>query len=207
MNNRQIIITSVGIAVIIAVLVWWVKEQEIKENNKLLDEKDKRIQDLEVNNLHLIQELIKSSTSLPDIVKEQLIDLIYNYEIKNPKVAKELESVIRLVEAEEYEKAVMSITKIIEVILKDKLAKRQEFKIKLTKSDGKKRTAVFADYIEHAKEIRLFTKSEYNFALALKEYRNQEAHELAVKRELNYNMSSMLTGIELIVKCDSFQLN
>lgn len=205
--NKNIIAWGAGIAVVVIILYWWLKEQEIKEKNQSLNKKDKRIDELEVNNLHLIQELLKTNSTLPDIVKKQLVDLIANYEVKNAKIALEVRSIVRLIEAEEYEKAVMAIAKIIEVILKNKLAKQDDFKNRLVSKEGKKRRAVFNDYIEHAQSLNIITKGEYLIALGLKEYRNEEAHEIGVKRELNYNMGSILSGIELIVKFDNYQLN
>src|SRR5690606_12633431 len=128
---------------------------------------------LEINNLRLIQELLKADLALPDIVKKQLLDLISRYEIRNPQIAVEISSVIKLIEIGEFEKGVMAIAKIIEDILKNKLQKREELKKQLTKPDGKKRRAVFADYIECAKEVGIFDKAETHFALGIKEYRNQ----------------------------------
>lgn len=206
MKNEKFLFGA-GIAIGVLILLWWINEQKILAKDKLLDEKHGLIQDLEVNNLILMQEIIKREPSLPKVVIEQLLHLASNYETRNKKIAGELKSVVRLLEVQEYSKAVMSIAKIIEVILKNKLSKHPVFKQRLIKEDGKKRHAVFFDYLEHAKEYRLLNKSEYNFALAIKEHRNEEAHDLAIKRELNYNIGSILTGIELIIKCDAIQLN
>lgn len=207
MNNKQAFFVGLGIGLIAIALLWWIKEQEILAKEKSLDEKDDRIQELELNNLTLIREILKQDTSLSQVVKDQLLDLISNYEIKNKKVADELKAIVNLIEIGEYEKSIMAITKIIEVILRNKFSKQPEFKKRLIKEDGRKRRAVFNDYIEHAQEFKLLTKSEYRYAVVLKDYRNEEAHELAVKRTLNYNVSSILTGIELIIKCDAISMN
>ena len=145
MNNKQAFFVGLGIGLIALALFWWIKEQEILAKDKSLDEKDDRIQELELNNLTLIREILKQDTSLSQIVKDQLLHLISNYEIKNKNVADELKAVVSLIEIGEYEKAIMAITKIIEVILKNKLSKRPEFKKRLIKEDGRKRRAVVND--------------------------------------------------------------
>lgn len=194
-------------AIICIILLWWIKNQEIEKLKDESTNKDDYISELEANNFELINEILKTDKTLPDNVKEQIINLIEKYKIRNVKVAIELESVIKLIENGEYEKAVMSITKIIENILKDKFAKDENFQIHLKNENGKKRKAVFNEFIEYAKSIKILTKAECQFALGLKELRNEEAHELAVKREVNFNLGSILTAMELVIKCDNYSLS
>lgn len=214
MNKKDIVIGAAGITLIALVILWWLERQNkekwmqvAKENDKEAKEQEGYSRQLEINNLRLIQEFLKADVALPDIVKKQLSDLISRYEIRNAQIAIEISSIIKLIEVGEFEKGVMVIAKIIENLLKNKLQKREELKKKLIKPDGKKRRAVFADYIECAKEVGIFNKAEAHFAFGIKEYRNEEAHIIGVKRQLNYNISSILTGIELILKCDSFSFS
>ncbi|OSZ79011.1 hypothetical protein CAP35_12400 [Chitinophagaceae bacterium IBVUCB1] len=214
MNRKEIIIGAMSLALVAVVILWWLEQQDKEKWKQVAKEKDQAAKDqedysrqLEINNLRLIQELLKADLALPDIVKKQLLDLITRYEIRNAQIAIEISSVVKLIEVGEFEKGVMAIAKIIENILKEKLQKREELMKTLTKPNGKKKRAVFADYIECAKQVGIFDKAEAHFALGIKEYRNEEAHVVGVKRQLNYNMSSILTGIELILKCDSFSFS
>lgn len=214
MNKKELVIGATGLALVVLIILWWLEHQDkekwkqaAKENEQATKDHDGYSRQLEINNLQLIKELLKADIALPDIIKKQLSDLILSYEIRNPQVAIEINSVIKLIEVEEFEKGVMAIAKIIENLLKGKLQKREELKTQLTTPDGKKRRAVFADYIACAEQVGIFNKAETHFALGIKEYRNEEAHIIGVKRQLNYNMSSILTGIELILKCDSFSFS
>ncbi|MES2479458.1 MAG: hypothetical protein V4561_10240 [Bacteroidota bacterium] len=207
MKERNLLIGMGTVALVVVVLVWWLEHEENKKLKSLVESKNQDIQDLEINNLQLIQKLIKANPSMSDLVKDQLSDLITSYKVKNPKIAIEIGSVINLIEAEEFEKGVMAIAKIIENILKTKFQKDTSFKQHLINPDGKKRKAAFSEYIDYAEKAKILTKAETHFAQSLREYRNEEAHNLGVKRELNYNLGSMLTGIELMVKCDSYSQN
>lgn len=201
--SKKVLFIVGATALICIILIWWLKNQEIKKINEASEEKDNFINELELSNFELINEILKTEKTLPDNVRNQVINLIEKYQIKDNKIAIELESVIKLIESGEYEKAVMSIAKIIENILKKKFEKDKEFNAHLINQDGKKRRAVFNEFIEYAKKIKLFSKAESQFALGLKELRNEEAHELAVKRKANFNLGSILTAIELVIKCDN----
>lgn len=204
MEKKDAIITIGAIALVVLILWWWIEHDKNIQLSALNQQRDSRIRDLEVNNLKLIRELLKGNKTLPDLVKKQLIDLLSSYEVHDPRIAAEIASVVRLIEAQEYEKGVMAIGKIIESILKRKLKKDDGFQSHLKNPDGKKRKDVFAEYIQYAGKIKIFTKAEQHFADSLREYRNEEAHQVGVRRRLNYNIGSMLTGIELIVKCEAY---
>lgn len=207
MKKENIAWGVAAMVVITLVLAWWLEHEEARRLKESLQTKDDAIKKLEVNNLQLIQEILKGNKDLPDLVKTQLLELITAYEIKNPKIAIEIASIVKLIEANELEKGVMAIAKIIENILKDKLNKHEELKKIISKPNGGKRRAVFADYVDCANKIGIYDKAETLFVLGIKEYRNQEAHQVGVRRKKNLNISSMLTGIELIIKTDSYQLD
>ena len=194
--NKNLIL---GIAIVATIiLVWFILE----DNRRLKDQnadKDDALREADSDKMKLINELLKiSNQKLPPEAERQLKELIMKYEVDNPSLAGEIKSILNLLENGEQEKAVASVSKIIENLLKDKFKNAKG----LMKKYKNKPFISFADMLDYAKEKKLLTKAEYNFAIGLKEFRNEEAHELNVRRETNWNISSVLLGIELIFKCE-----
>jgi hypothetical protein len=61
--------------------------------------------------------------------------------------------------------------------------------------------------LQGALNFNWIDQNEYNFSNLLREQRNQEAHELAVKFPENWKYISFLSGIEIIYKLKGFRNN
>ncbi len=106
-----------------------------------------------------------------------------------------------LIEAKQPTKAAFSLAKIVENLLEEKYSQNGDFKnFVQSKNKGKKRNPVFNDYLEYAKNQKLIGTDEFHFAKGLKEIRNQEGHELDVKKQDSWLATAFFTGIGLIMK-------
>ena len=184
MSKNAVII---GLSLIAGILIF-----VLIEDKKKLNANKKRIDDLELDRLKLIQESLKNS-NLTNEVKNQISKLITDYENLDENVTNELISILSLIEINQEEKAIKDLAKIVENILFDKFKKEEEFK--------KFKTFIpLANLIEYAKKIKLFNKKEYNASCILREIRNEESHKLNLKYGSNWQMIGLLGGIEIIFK-------
>jgi hypothetical protein len=93
--------------------------------------------------------------------------------------------------------ALMKLAKVIENLLLELYGKDEELKAKV-KADKRKK-AVFADYLEHAKSKGLIGKEDYHLIAVLKEIRNEEAHELGVVKEVTRAAAALVAGIGVVI--------
>jgi|GEM_PF-3181962 len=205
MSNKNIAIGATVIVVVIA-LLYWIEREKSKRLEEELNNENDYSKKLEIDNLKLIQTVLNQDSQVPKEIKEQLQELFVRYELKNLKIAKEITSIIKLIEGNQYEKAVMSIAKVIENLLKLKLTNHSELKKIAVKKDGNTRKPVFADYIKCAFNTNLFDEDDFQYAELLRKNRNKEAHEVGNENIKNYNLSSILTGITLIAKCENVEI-
>ena len=147
----------------------------------------------ENNYLKLLNDYTKKQNSFTDEIKKQLVDLRKNYEGINDEVAIELKTIIDLIDHKKEEIAIEKLTKVIEFLLKEKYI--SEGKAKDSKSCPK-----LFKMLDDALALDWITKHEYSFSNLLRENRNLEAHELAVKLPSNWKYLSFLCGIEIIYK-------
>lgn len=192
MKEKNVII--IGLAFVAGILTYFLIEDQIK-----LNKKDYRIKELEKDRLKLIKDSLADS-ALSDEVKSQILKLINEYKNINKDVSNELISTLSLVEIGQNEKAIKDLAKIVENILNEKFNNEEKFK-------NFKKYIPLAQLIEHAKEIKLFTPKEYNASCILKEFRNEESHELNVKYGTNWQMIGLLGGIEIILKLKGELIN
>jgi hypothetical protein len=217
-NNNNGWVIGLGIAV--GFLILWLAYDRDKAY-KLLEKSKKKEGDLEKENqilfsannelvevvheyeenLSSLKEMIRNNDQLEGEVKKKLTSLIDTYKGIDSKVSNELTAAMALIEAKQPTKAAFSLAKIVENLLEEKYSQNGEFKefIK-NKNNGKKRNPVFNDYLEYAKDQKLIEQDEFHFAKGLKEIRNQEGHELDVKKHENWIATAFFTGIGLIMK-------
>lgn len=152
-------------------------------------------------NLTSLKEMIRNNDQLESEVKKKLVNLIDTYKGIDKKVSNELTAAMALIEAKQPTKAAFSLAKIVENLLEEKYSKNDSFKEYVkTKNKGKKRNPVFNDYLEYAKNQKVIGSDEFHFAKGLKEIRNEEGHELDVKKQDNWLATAFFTGIGLIMK-------
>ncbi len=194
------------------IVVYW-----LNENNK----SKKEIQNLQFQNRNLAntvvrerqkfsqfqQELfeqINQRDELTEEIKKQLKDLIEKYKFIDEDVTNELISVASLIDMKQDTKAIASLTKVIENLLKKVYATDSNLRRKLPKNQDSPR---LVDYLRHAKDENLIEEEEFEFASGLRKIRNQEAHELNINKGRNWVASAFLTGISIILKIHDYSIN
>lgn len=217
-NNQQAIIFGVGFALgfIMLLLIFQKKkayellEKSKKKNddlltdNQILLDANKELVNI-VNeyeeNLVSFKKFIENNNQLEEEVKKNLTKLVDKYKGIDNKVSNELKAAMSLIDAQQPTKAAFSLAKIVENLLCEKYALDGEFKeFVKTNNNGKKKTPVFNDYLEYAKNQNHIGPEEYHFAKGLKEIRNQEGHDLDVKKNESWMATAIFTGIGLIMK-------
>jgi hypothetical protein len=193
MKNKAI--TNI-LATIASLAIVWLILDNLKLRNEI-EEKDKRNSEKDDINQKL-KEKIEESKDIPEAVKQELEELIRKYKKIDSDVSKELITASSLIEIKEYPKAIFTLIKIIENLLKEKYSKNAVFTTWI-KNKGRI-NPVFADFIEFAKEDGFITKDEYHFAKGLKEIRNEEGHELNVIKHSLITYSAFLLAISFILK-------
>lgn len=197
MKKENLIIGS-GAIILLAIIVYFFVEKK-KREDELIESRD-REQKLDRENTALrnvvtdlkdeVNEIIDRKDELPKEVKSQLKSLIEEYKDIDEKVTDELLSVKALIDMKEEAKAIMNLAKIIENLLK-----------KIYKGDRElKSNPRFFELIDHAEKKNLIEKDEYYFLNGMREIRNQEAHNLSVKKGFNIASTSFLIGLSIILK-------
>lgn len=164
----------------------------IDEHFKRIDVK-KRLDEKEDDYLKLMNKFLENRHSLPDEIKEQILHLRENYIGLQDDVSIELKTIHELIEQGKEEIAIEKLAKVIEHLLKDKF-------IAAGKAKDKRSCPKLFRLLELALEFNWITKHEHLVSTILREQRNDEAHELAVKFPTNWKFIAFLSGIELIYK-------
>lgn len=152
---------------------------------------DQKLKQKETDYLKLLSIYLENKKEIPVEIKEQLIFLRENYVGVHDDVAIELKTVIELIENNKAEIAIEKLTKVIENLLKEKF-------IAEGKAKDKRSCPKLFKLLEAALELKWINKHEYHFSLFLKDKRNDEAHELAVKFPDNWKYIAFLAGIEIL---------
>lgn len=163
--------------------------------------KDKQIHDLTEKNqemrneLNKINEIIIQADDLTREAKLRIQKLIDNSKPIEPEVKSELLQAFVLIQGKMISKALLSMGKIIENSLKKILSHQPEFKKKY-------KSPRFVDLITYAKETGLLEKDEFHFANGIRELRNDEAHQLNVKKDSSWEVSSVILATSIIIKLE-----
>jgi hypothetical protein len=153
---------------------------------------------LKRNKLAELQKEIDENKNLNSEIRSKLKELIENNKEVEPKIASELGQIVALLEIKQDSTAVFKLAKIIENLLKE-LYKEDPGIHELAVKNGRKSPS-FADYLDYAKVKQVITQEDFHLLSVLKIIRNQEGHELAVKKEKSLVLASFVAGMSLILK-------
>jgi hypothetical protein len=140
---------------------------------------------------------IEDNESLTKEIKKKLTELVQNNPEIDPKIAGELSQIVALLEIKQNTTAVFKLAKIIENLLKE-LFKGDAELIRLSSNNGRK-VPVFADYLEFAKNKNILSVEDFHLLSILKIIRNEEAHELDIKKEKSKIIAVFISGINLVL--------
>jgi len=149
------------------------------------EEKNKKIEELSL--------ALSASTGINDEIKKKLKELVAANPDIEPEVAAELNDIHDLIDIQQDSKAILAMAKVIENLLKKIYKNDVAFKVRMAK-----RKPTFEDYLNYAHEQKLISKEDFHHISIIKIYRNQEAHELDVKKEKSKVFSSMMSGFSII---------
>jgi hypothetical protein len=144
-----------------------------------------------------LKKVIEENDNLNDEIKKRLKELIDNNLEVDPRIANELSQIAALLEIKQDNSAVLKLAKIIENLLKELYKDDPELK-ELAKKNNRK-NPVFADYLEFAKIKTLINQEDFHLLSVLKIIRNQEAHELDIKKEKSRLLAAFISAMGLIL--------
>jgi hypothetical protein len=130
-------------------------------------------------------------------IKGKLTELIRNNAEVEPQIASELGQIAALIEIKQDTSAVLKLAKIIENLLKELY--KNDSKLKELANKGGRKKPSFADYIEHGKNEKVISAEDYHMLSVLKIIRNEEAHELNVKKEKSKLLASFVSSFTIIL--------
>ena len=152
-------------------------------NNKLLNLN--RSQNFRLNQLNMeLRNTVDKKENLPDEIKEDLKRLISDFDKLDKNIAEELISISSLIQINEKPKALFTLSKVIENLLKKRFNKIKPF-VKL---------------IDIARTENVLSIEECHFANGIRSLRNKEGHELNVQVDEYLTTSSLMIGIGIISK-------
>lgn len=176
-NINWKLISIIAVSAIIAFLI-------IDNNNK-------------AEKIRELKKAIEENEDLTNDLKKKLSELIENNKIIDPKIASELSQILVLLEVKQDSTAVLKLTKIIENLLKKIYQNNEKVKV-LAKSYGRN-TPSFSDYLEHSKNEKLLSNEDFHLLSVLKIIRNEEAHEIDIKKEKLKLISSLICGVGFVL--------
>lgn len=140
---------------------------------------------------------IEDNENITKEIKKKLTELIQNNPEIDQKIAAELGQTVALLEIKQNTTAVFKLAKIIENLLKEFYYEDAGLK-KLSEKNGRK-TPVFADYLEYARDKKILTNEDFHLLSILKIIRNEEAHDLDVRKENSKIIAVFISGINFIL--------
>jgi ribonuclease HII len=135
---------------------------------------------------------IDESKELTHDVRHRLLDLLKSNRDIDPQVAQELTQICALLEIQQDTKAILSLAKIIEKLLRELYQDDPDLL-------ARKKTPSFADYLEHARDKEVISKEDFHLISVLRLIRNEEAHELAIKKEHSRIVAVFIAGIAFVL--------
>lgn len=142
-----------------------------------------------------LENALNSNSLISEKIKEQLLDLLARHPHIDEDVKQELSQIALLIGIQQESKAILSLTKIIENLLKNFLKEDTDFKTQLKK----KSKPVFADYLDYAKNSKLISTHDYHLISVLKGMRNEEAHELNVATDRGKLVGCFISGVSVVL--------
>lgn len=169
------------LGIVAGLLIFWLFLDRDNKNKKII----------------ALEKEINENENLNKKIKNQLKELIENNPEIDPSVSNELGQIAALIEIKQEIKALMALAKIIENLLKQ-LYKGDE-KLKEIANENKRKNPSFADYLELARLNGIISSEDYHLISVLKIIRNEEAHELNVKKEQSRIIVTFITGFATIL--------
>ena len=139
-----------------------------------------------------LRQHIDNDKRLTEDVRRRLIGLVEDNQDIDPAVAQEIMSISALVEIKQDTKALFGLAKVIERLLKELYSDDPEF---LSRKDH----SSFASYLDHATAKGVVSKEDFHLISLLRLIRNEEAHELNVKKEQSKIMAAFVAGTALVI--------
>lgn len=194
MNNKNQVITVLGIAAIIIALYLYMEDKNNKE----------RITELEDEFFKLKFDSLKSKVAISVEVETQISELIIRFSQTDQNIARELAKVMSMLEMEQKSKAIESLAKIMEHLLKKLYLNKQEWKAWMKKNNHNVAKPHLHDLLTYCYENdKRISKVEFQFYSAVKEVRNREAHDVNYMLERNLNDAGLLAAISGILSIQS----
>ena len=172
---------AITISVVAGLLTIWFLVEDNKKKRKIAE----------------LQKEIAENENLNNEIKRMLKNLINNNKDIDPKIANELGHIASLIEIKQETKAIATLAKIIENLLKELYKGDKDIKEKANLKGHKQPT--FDDYLEHAKVKGIITTEDFHLLSVMKIIRNQEAHENDVKKEKSRVVASLIVGFGIIL--------
>jgi transcription termination factor NusB len=182
----------IAILVSAVLFVWFFSRKQLLQRIAQL-ELDKKTANS--NYLILLEEYMKKTSSIPQSAREHLEELKKTYSNVNSDIAAELCIVLEMLDSGKEAIAIEKLTKIIENILKTRLAALEQ--------SGKKKPLM--EMIKDAVSLKIITKRTAAFADALRAVRNEEAHELNVQLTPAQVVLCVLAGVSILLELSATQ--
>jgi hypothetical protein len=147
------------------------------------------------NKIKFLEDKLDEANELTEEVKTKLQQLIENNSDIDEEVKTELVNIAALIEIKQESKAVFTLAKIIENLLKRLYKGDEELKARVKSKN--RRTPTFEDYLEFAKDKNVISKEDYHLISALKIMRNKEAHDLVTTKEKGKLVGCILAGLSI----------
>lgn len=163
------------------VILWLFVDRENKKKKILILEKE-----------------IDENEDINKKIKIQLKELIENNQDIDNETSIELSQIAALIEIKQETKALLSLAKIIENLMKQLY--KGNGKLKEIALKNSRKYPSFADYLELARINGDITSEDFHLISVLKIIRNEEAHELGVKKEQSRVTATFISGISTILK-------
>lgn len=186
MKTTDRVVISLGVVAGFIILYLLIKNNQSKQKSQMQEDK-----------IAELERQISLQDSINAEIKHRLIELIHNDIEIEPSIANELSQILILLEVKQESTAILKLAKIVENLLKELYKKDPKIK-EVPKRHGRKNIS-FADYLEHAKDEGVITTEDWHFLSVMKIIRNEEAHELAVKKELTKIQATLISGISTIL--------
>ncbi|MDW3209523.1 MAG: hypothetical protein R8N23_06645 [Reichenbachiella sp.] len=184
MSNKGWKDFTVGFMVVAGLIILWL----VSDRKKILTK------------LSELEKEINQNKNLDEEIKGRLKELVSsNAELDND-IKNELISISALIDIKQETKALAALAKVIENLLKKLYKNDSGFKEFLTVKNGK---PVFHNYLEYANKQGLISNEDFHLISLLKIIRNQEAHEVNVKKEPSKIIAAFISGISLIMVLSS----
>ncbi|RYY91035.1 MAG: hypothetical protein EOO15_00405 [Chitinophagaceae bacterium] len=147
------------------------------------------------NKIQYLENKLDEANELSEEIKAKLQQLIENNADIDEEIKAELVNIAALIEIKQESKAVFTLAKIIENLLKKLYRTNDELRERVKAKQRK--SATFEDYLEFAKDKNVVSKEDYHLISALKIMRNKEAHELTIIKEKGRLVGCILAGLSI----------